>query len=227
MRIREDDELRKALVEDLKKRFAPRGGIHLTDLIFCLRKSFFAKTQPEELTEEQILLYTTGLGWQDKLPLPNPGQVFEEDGIKFSPDGWVEKEDGRVFIEVKSTRARTRDPQEMKHWVDQLKGYCALGRAREGVLVALHLMGDYRNRKAELKVHRFEFDEEELEEMREYLRKRREALERALESGEAPPPEPSYKWECNYCPYRELCEEVLINGAKKEEGEKEHEGQDL
>ena len=224
MRIREDEELRKALIEDLRGRFGVREGIHLTDLIFCLRKAFFSKTRQEAFTEERILLYTIGLGWQDKLPLPNPGQVFEEDGIKFSPDGWVEKEDGRIFIEVKSTRAKTRDPQEMKHWVDQLKGYCALGRAREGVLVALHLMGDYRNRKAELKVHRFEFEEEELEEMREYLRGRKEALEKALESGEAPPPEPSYQWECNDCPYKDLCKEARSHEEEGKEEEEKHEG---
>jgi len=224
MRIREDEELKRALIEDLKGRFTHREGIHLTDLIFCLRKAFFSKTTQEAFTEERILLYTIGLGWQDKLPLPNPGQVFEEEGIKFSPDGWVEKDDGRIFIEVKSTRAKTRDPQEMKHWVDQLKGYCALGRAREGVLVALHLMGDYRNRKAELKVHRFEFEEEELEEMREYLRGRKEALEKALESREAPPPEPSYQWECNDCPYKDLCKEARSHEEEGKEEEEKHEG---
>jgi len=218
MKVKEDMELRAALLSDLKNKFARRGEIHLTHLIYCPRKAYYDLTAPQHYDDEQILRYSLGLAWQDRLTLPNPNRSFHVNGIWFTPDGYVESEEGIIPIEAKLTGAKTKPPEEMPHMLEQLKGYCALLGSKHGILVVLHVRGNYRDRKIELKTYRVEFDEEELERTVEELVRRKEELERCLRENELPPASPQYDWECTNCYYAELCR--ATEKIKNHEGER-------
>lgn len=214
-----------------------RDCIHLTDLIYCLTRSWFDKRYPLPPTDEEVLLFALGWGLQ-KVLVPEDQEAEEIicDGIHLSPDFMSI---GGVLAELKTTRQSSRRKNESKQyepspfsesWVEQMKGYCyaqklvdygpgsrmlELGSSYD--LLVLHMMGNYAPPFPSLVGWRVTFTPEELKEFWTYMLERKVILDAAIETEMPPDPFTANKeWECGNCRYASRCQLLVI---AKEEGE--------
>src|SRR3990167_10345147 len=108
MQVSIDEKFRAELLQRIKERYKLQGqhraGTHLSDLIYCLTKSYWKKTVGVVLTDSEVLLFAVGLGLEtvllenvDDTHRPEPVVL---DGIVLSPD-YIS--DGTLG-ELKSTR---------------------------------------------------------------------------------------------------------------------------
>jgi len=130
-----NDQLIRETLEHLKKLYIDTNrheGIHLTDLIYCLTRSYWDKVDPLPPTDEEVLLFSLGWGLQQVLvPREQDAEVLCVDGIYMSPD-FISL--GGVMAELKTTRqsSRRKNPNSKEYepspfsetWVEQMMGYC-------------------------------------------------------------------------------------------------------
>jgi hypothetical protein len=56
--ITEDTQLKQQFINALQERSAPiRTEIHVSDLIFCLRKAFYRRFKNRKLSEQQLIFF--------------------------------------------------------------------------------------------------------------------------------------------------------------------------
>lgn len=218
MIITKNPELRKQVFDTVRNNVvSEREGTHISDLLYCLRKSYFRKKglSPEP-TDEQCMLWITGYAFQAYL-FPVDKEISQVvDNIWCTPDI-------PTGIEVKSTRQSSKrfDLDSMEHWKAQILGYCkALGKL-EYDLVVLFLQGNYSPPFPNLDCWHIQTTQEEVDDnWGEFLFKAFQ-LEVALK--ENIPPEPTCAdWEWGYCESIELCPDTvcyrkmqLKKGSKK------------
>jgi len=196
------------IIEDPKdasfvlSRFRPkeREGIHVHDLLFCMRKTYLQKKGLLPPTDEDLVYWVIGQGYHKLLE----GEISEfelpRDGIIGTIDTILLEGRTVVPVEFKSTRASSRKSiEEMPHWIEQIKAYCYIVGTLEVRLRVLYLMGNYRGLKPQFKSYRIKFTKEEIDSFWQELLSRKRELENALERSELPPPKPRYVWECERC----------------------------
>ncbi len=192
MRIVENPEIERYVLDRLKSVRTDKS-IHVTDLIYCLRKAWYRIKGVEPfISDESIIATGFGRGMHDILEVSSFREVpVEKDGIKGSIDMIADR-----ITEIKTTRYRLdiRDS-----WIRQIKCYLYM----MGETEADFLVVDVARRK--VKGYRLIFTKEELEEHWKWVLERKRKLEEYLRKDELPPAEPEYKWECMYCPYRHVC----------------------
>jgi len=109
------------------------------------------------------------------------------DGIMCSPDGvepdpgwedddgnWVAEPNPRKIIlrEYKCTwRSSRRDPSEDFYWMSQLKGYCRVMDTDTAIMSILYLVGDYRGSGPIYREARFTFDQMEIDQNWENIKR--------------------------------------------------------
>ncbi len=176
-------------------------GIHVSDLIYCLTKSYFDKTGPLPATPDELLLFALGLGLQ-KVLIPREADMAPiiMDNVICSPD--YKSKDGAA--ELKTTRVR--EGKELPDtWIQQIKAYCYVTNQTSYDLLVLH-MGAY---KPALVGWELRFTWEEIAEHWMYLMGRKEILVGALANKEIPEPyKYCEKWQCRNCRYSLRCEMV-------------------
>jgi len=205
MIIAPDSHTEQTILERLKQ-WQPRENIHLTDLVFCLRRSFFRRRVNIPPTDHEVLLWLSGRAHHGLLE-PQVREVkLERDGIIGTADG-IELVDRTVIIqEVKTTRSSSKHSVlEQKHWLVQGMGYCSLAGADILVLIVLHLLGNWRPPFPELRAWRITFTKNELEDNWCYLLARRDILVDSLERGIAPDFRHHYNFECKSCALADAC----------------------
>lgn len=196
-----------------------RERIHLTDLIYCLTKSFFDKVVPLPPTEEEILLFALGLGLQKVLvPADKEAEAIHVDGISCSPDFISEQ---GLKAELKTTRqsslqtdkvSKIKTPKDFPDtWVDQIMGYCYAAQQVEYDLLILHMMGNYAPPFPQMVGWKLKFKKEELVGFWSHMLERKTILEFHLSQPEDEQviPEPfnyNKEWECKYCRYKLQCD---------------------
>ena len=105
MKIEAHDQLKHLFIEKLQKKFGDiRDGIHVSDLVYCLREAYFRKTNPVAFTEKQLGYFVDGARrhgeLQNLLGAKNEVQV-ERFGVLGSIDVLLDKP-----CEIKTTRAK-------------------------------------------------------------------------------------------------------------------------
>ncbi len=197
----ERDRIINSLRQKVEKE---RKGIHITDLIYCLRKAYFRKILNIPPTEEQVLYYATGLFYHNLFEENLREIEIELDGITGTLDciGFID--DTTIPVEIKTTRiSSNKDILDMKHWLIQLKGYAKLIGSSRARLIVLHLVGDWKNPSPQLLCYDFEFTREEIDENWSWLISRRDILLDALDKGILPSIETRFaEWECE----KQVCE---------------------
>ena len=217
-----NDQLIRETLEHLKKLYTDTNrheGIHLTDLIYCLTRSYWDKTDPLPPTDDEVMLFALGWGLQQVLvPREQDAEVLVVDGIYLSPD-FISL--GGVMAELKATRQSSRkkmpngqyEPSPFSEtWVEQMMGYCYATRIAGNEwpiyeLLILHMMGNYSPPFPLLKGWRVEFTPEELKEFWATMLVRKAILNDCLERRHSPP-EPKLwckEWECESCRYSIRC----------------------
>jgi len=225
--ITEDFEVRDRILLDMRDRIGvdtKREGVHLSSLVFCMRKGWhmYRIDQSEkgraatlgETPDETALVWVIGHSHEAIFGANSiRGESTDKDGITFTPDFWMPKyspdADPHAFtlVEMKSTRKSSRKTiEDMPHYIAQVAGYCAANKHTECLIFILHIMGDYGHDhppNAVLRVWRLKFSKKELADWWKELRYRRELI-----LGEFEPDlsdlSPVHDWECGYCQVREL-----------------------
>jgi len=209
--ITEDVETYNKVMSEMRERLhidEPREGVHVSDLIYCLRKSWMLQRldkEPEgrfaytgQTPDETVLVWMVGHSHEAIFGQSLArGVPVESDGIVGTPDFWDE-----ALIEMKSTRmSAKKTPEEMGHYVAQVASYCAMQGLKEGRLYVLHIMGDYGHPpNAKLRIWKLQFKPKDLKAWWEELQRRRDIVL----GKKMPPPAPCWDWECGYCAVRSL-----------------------
>ena len=216
----ENPQLTKDILTRLGELYIDRGrheGIHLTDLIYCLTKSYHDRTDPLPPTDRELMLFSVGLSLQMVLiPPEQNAMVLERDGILCSPD-FISI--GGRLSELKTTRTSMMEKNKdtgvrgykdlPQTWYEQIMGYSYAAGLQEYELAVLHLMGDYAPPFPTLMGWRLSFDREELEKYWLYIKGRKLVLEATIEVHIPPKPFQWCKeWECDGCRYKLRCDVV-------------------
>lgn len=203
----------------LKSTYRP-SGMHLTDLIYCLTKSFWDKTDPLPPSEREVLLFASGLGLERVLiPKEYKAEPILIDNIWVSPDFFT-----NIMGELKTTRMSSKKALAgdlPETWIEQIKGYAKASNQLSYDLAALCLMGNWHPPFPELIGLRLEFEQDEIDSFWAYIMEERlPCLESHLTSPYIPPLPQCYckDWECKDCRYKMGCRAYCIEkGFKWEE----------
>ena len=175
----------------------PREGIHASDLIYCLTKSFWNKVDYLPPTIEDVMRFSIGLGLERVIIQFTASRrvPLEKDGIILSPDFILDK----VHAELKTTRWGVGKTSPT--WFKQIMAYAYVVETLFFNLAVLHVI------PAVLKGYALVFTEEELRENWYWMLHRKEILDRALRTDD-PPKAFQYNedWECNGCRYKLRCD---------------------
>jgi len=213
MRIAENPIEASKIVQDARQRMDeanPRTGRHVSDLLYCSRKTWYREQQGGEgdMDDRKALTLMLGHGYEFLLGEDDTTQVeIEQDGITGTLDlvrsrTWHEKlgsgsqvtRSERWPVELKTTRYGLKWPVEhFQHWINQLATYAYLLGATRGSLVVIYII------PAVAKQWDFTWTKEELAAWWVELRGRATILEGAKHEG--PDPQYRYSWECKYCPF--------------------------
>lgn len=205
MRIARNPEKEMVLLAALRESFdEPRTGVHLSDLM-SVRSSYYGRIMPQPLTETQVGYFASGRALEDvvarlvgisvgavpakQVGVPGlvSGEGRERFGISYRPDfRW----DGRP-VEFKSRRASFAHPgqeaEKYSHYLEQLRGYCALDDVGGGGLYLFDIGGScpdcYYTREPSFAYYDVEFQNVELEFTRQELQHRRDLFQAALADG--------------------------------------------
>jgi len=211
----EDPELSRAILSHLAELYKlkeVRQGIHLSTLIYCLTKGFFDYVAPIEPTDEEVMLFSLGLGLQDVLtPTQAEAPIYEENGITFSPDFVLKLSEPARYVELKTTRMSSSREDLPETWLEYIKGGCYMRRINQYELSVLFMLGNYKPPFPQIKSFKLVFTQEELEENWTYLLGRLLVYQQALRINRPPAPfEHCKDWECKNCRYKLQCEALRI-----------------
>lgn len=166
MIITKDDSIKEWALDEIRNGWdTNRVGIHLSDLL-SPRKAYFQKVKPLPLTDDEIGYFTSGSAIEDKtLKLMGylHGEVKEYKGILYTPDVFF-----NFPAEIKTRRRMLaeagKEAEVYDHYLNQLRGYCALENKLQGWLIVLSLAEKQDNGKTkpEWAFYRVEFTQEEL-----------------------------------------------------------------
>lgn len=221
MRLRENPGAALVLIEQaeryLRERDPRPDGLHLTDLIYCLRKRWYKRQGLSEppLPFSTRVMFLLGHGHQALLTADRPERHSSlwlgEHEVHGTIDYDLQIGNRQIIpVEIKTTRASSAKlpDQSQPQWIEQLASYCLMLGVEAGQL-AIWYMVDWQFRKKEgephvkpeegitLRVYDVEFTGAELSGWREELTRRA-----ALAEGEQLPPLEEHRtWECDLCPY--------------------------
>uniref|UniRef100_A0A6M3IRF3 PD-(D/E)XK nuclease superfamily protein n=1 Tax=viral metagenome TaxID=1070528 RepID=A0A6M3IRF3_9ZZZZ len=218
MKIRRNTILRDTILDGFVAQNLPDRKIdepwHVSDLIYCLRKSFWGRTDPLPPTPRQAMLFMTGKGLANELTGGEPEEEYTLDGIVGHPD-YV-----KLYPpwEVKTTRKKVDDnPQtilEMRTWMEQIMCYMRMLKVTQFTLVEMGLMGDYKPPFPSLEVWELEETWDVIEANWQEMLRRRDVLEDAMKGLGLPPmstllDKKGGRWECRECAYLLRCSWIL------------------
>ena len=238
----ENPELSRKILNHLTELYSinrKREGIHLSTLVYCLTRSFFDTVAPIEATDEEVMLFSLGLGLQDVLtPSEAEVPVYEQDGVFFSPDFLLrirtERDKTKLsttsgnlpewqpdieydYVELKTTRMSSNKEELPETWLEYIMGGCYIRKVNTYNLSVLHMLGNYRPPFPELKSYILEFTDDELETNWHYLMARKRVLQDSLLNNTPPAPKVWCKdWECKNCRYALQCSAIEMGGEKEE-----------
>lgn len=211
MKIQLHPALTKQVLQLLEEEYRLVKPIpHLTELIYCLTRSYFDRVSPLVPTSREILLFSVGWGLERLLLKAQrklePGCC---EGIYYAPDFLAFTE---VPGELKTTRIgedklTSLDPEAFPlTWRQQILGYMKCKEREVFELAVLHLMGNYKPPFPSMSSFRIEVSREEIEENWAWLQARKETYLAFLAQERVPVPyvfcEP---WECKECRYAVRC----------------------
>lgn len=174
-----------------------REGIHVSDLVLCLREAYFRKVCPKPPSETQLMFFLDGARRHSALEsLSDVRTEVEVEGM-----GVVGTVDmlGNCPIEFKSTRAAKALPD---HYFKQLGYYAALTGSSQGILAVQRL----NKRESPFEFYSVEYDAVDIDGLKRDMSVKRASLESALESNSTEGlPMTEESWKCENCLYRAEC----------------------
>lgn len=199
-----------AHLADLYKIKEVRESNHLSSYVTCRTKSFLDSQQATEPTEQEVMLFALGYGLQDVLTPPDAdAPVIENNGIIYRPDMIIASRLSEVKTTRKSAKYHYLDDSLPVTWLDYMMGGCYMMGVTEYDLIILYMMGDYSPPFPQIYAETIQFDAEEINSNWIKIMNQKDVLDSAMLTGV--PPEPfknCYDWECKYCRYKLICENL-------------------
>ena len=214
IRIVEDTRWRDKFFETAKGFLGrPKEGLHVSDLIF-LRRTYFRTKYPEiGLTDEEVVRFIAGRGHHHAVEVLAALPEYREvevtwNGIRGHIDIYENEP-----VELKTTRAMKVASaeeiwKEFPFWIRQLAYYCAMVNKPRGKLMVfyLNIPANSGNRSGLTpKLTAFEVEFGDLRGVRQEMLERKEALEKALATGDPLGLEPCPRWMCEKCRFVKAC----------------------
>ncbi|MGB9023185.1 MAG: PD-(D/E)XK nuclease family protein [Candidatus Bathyarchaeia archaeon] len=208
--IEPDPETRDQLIMSLNKRFSnPRHGVHVSDLIYCLRLAVFRKLTPKPHTEKELCNFASGIACHELIQDLH-GAKREVEHVWEGITATIDLLDTAKPTEIKSTKSY--DHGINPHWIRQLAYYCAVRGVNVGKLIILYLSLQKPTKKNPhpdlkiIKTHKVTF--RDLDVIRREILERRDRFVKACEEKDpalAPKADPEIAWLCRGCDYRTEC----------------------
>jgi len=204
MNITENTELLHEFVSKLESKYSTvvRTSIHVSDLIYCSRRSLFQRVIPKPTTEREMGYFLDGATRHRALQgLSN--MEYEKRVKKFGVVGSIDLFN-KVPIEYKSTRMSKGISDT---YIKQLGYYCTLLDKANGILIIQRLLV---KDKSPFEVYNIEFTKEDIDAYKIEIKIRAKYFARAFKNNDvsilSKPPEKD-RWLCTNCSYKEECEE--------------------
>lgn len=195
-----------------------RGGIHVSDLVMCVRRNALKRIEPTPVTMKELNFFTSGRAIGDALQT-----LAGYDSNRFKAEHEVEwngivahidiyDSQNNIPIECKSMRVKeVKEPKS--HHVDQLKSYMVMVGSNKGVLLYQCLMHFEDKPFVEFEIT---MTEAEMAQHREWMIVQAEYFRVAVESKDAMTvkgvlKDPELNWLCisrdgkPNCPYYDRC----------------------
>lgn len=203
--LTEDSTLEARLRGNLAEEYSKlREGIHVSDLVLCLRQAAARKLYPIPPTQKQLGYFFDGARRHEALQALYGEGIAERkgtfEGVSYSIDIF----DG-FPIEFKTTRARAAISE---HWLRQLSYYMLATGSDRGIIQVQRIMAREENPfPAFVMTLSLAQKERALAEFRE----RRDAFAMAIAANDlslAPILRGDGEWLCRECQYRKRCDEI-------------------
>jgi len=185
----------------------PKPLPHLTEVLYCLTKSYYDRLQPLPPNPQESLIFVLGVGLEQSLLRPHKKHSSGQyEGLFFEADFLTLRQN---VGELKTTRlSAKKGPNEFPEtWTQQILGYLkCLGRT-EAALIVLHLMGTYNPPFPQLKAWRLVATQEEIDSNWQWLQDRK-AVYLSHVKEQIVPKQFKYnrEWECTNCRYKLICD---------------------
>jgi hypothetical protein len=208
--IQEDFRVGERVRQNLAKEYAKtREGLHVSDLVLCLRKSLYRKLKPVEPTIKEIGYYLDGARRHEALESMY-GAVAEKEVVFEGVHCTLDLLDNGIPIEFKTTRAaKAISP----HYIRQLVYYMLALRSSVGLL-QVQRINHPRARDTQwnpFPAYGVCLTEQQRKAWLEDFRRRRDEFNGALQAKD-PSLAPIYRgdgeWICRECTYRAECDKL-------------------
>ena len=211
MKVVSNPEISREVLQRLRDKYlTPKPLPHVTELIYCLTRSYWDRLDPIEPTDHELLLFAVGFGLEEMLLRQEgqePPKAIELDGITLTPD-YIALRGG--MVDLKSTRAYpdkvTREPGKgwSETWQEQFMAYAKAFGKLEYTVTVVYII------PAEVASFTFVFTEAELGANWQKMLQRKAQYMEALEAGKVPTPfTTNREWECRFCRYLGRCNSLV------------------
>lgn len=207
------DRMLSLLAEDMK---LDKPLPHMTELIYCLTRSWNDRFDHIPLSPKEVVLFAVGVELGEGLLRPHRTEVQGElEGIHYSLDFLDEDVTsdpdlpvtGTRLGELKSTRMSVnKHPSDWpKTWIQQLLGYMKGHGGAEAIYAVVYVI------PAALKAWEVKATQEEIDTNWSWLQARKVIYMDFVNRGERPTPfQYNETWECRDCRYRLGCDEETL-----------------
>ncbi len=200
MKIEPNLDLKHIFLSALKEKYSrpDREGIHVSNLVYCLREAYWNKVDPAPPTEKTLSFFVDGARRHSVLESLSGARSevkVERWGIHGTVDMLINGP-----VEVKTTRAKSGIPD---HYLKQLGYYAALMGVNRGYLIIQRLTAPNP-----WEFYTVEWTPEEMQALAEDMRKKAKLLQQALKNRTPeilPDPGRDTAWKCRNCLYKKRC----------------------
>jgi len=204
MKLTKNPALKQKFLLKLQKRYdISRTGIHVSDLVYCLREAYWKKKDPQPQTVKTLSFFVDGArrheALQELLDVDSEVEV-EKYGVVGHVDMLEEDLFNFIPVEVKTTRSQNSLPE---HYLKQLGFYAVLLGVKSGCLVIQRLINE-----DPWEFYLVEWTHEEITELEEEMKHKASLLQNALKNETPeilPKAEQTMNWKCQNCLYKQRC----------------------
>ncbi len=202
--ITRDKGLEDQFFKDLKDNMSFENksrldSIHVSDLVYCLRKAFYRrKGYAEKETPESLTVKSLGKGHHHIYETLRDS-FKEYEASRYGVVGHLDMFNGYP-IEIKTTRKKFNEYEVPEHYLRQIAYYCILTGTKIGYLIYVYVV------KPKIRVFKIDYSET-LDRYKYEFFNRLNLLKKALKEDNPSFLDGSnYRWECRYCPYHDQCD---------------------
>ena len=140
--IEQGSPIEEKLVLLLKEQYnKERQGVHISDLVLCMREVIFRRLDPKPLSNMELSFFALGEGSHLALQrLAKTGKIESERALEYKGIiGHVDLYEG-VPIEVKTSRSKYPILEPKDFWIKQLSYYMAIANSNVGIILLFSMM---------------------------------------------------------------------------------------